>query len=135
MWSVRHGSIWNLHAFGISRLRCHCALDGLNVGAGRTLGPCRIGFEHRRDGVAMLFRDPQRVVPDHQIPAHGRMPGAVGFAVADHLQPVQRLTPTGIRVQKIADRFAVAFEEELFVMDSTLMLELRAERELAFQHE
>lgn len=70
-------------AFRSSCLGGHRALDGLDVGLGRALGPRRVRFEHRRDGVTVLLRDPQRAFTNHEIPANGRVPGTVRFAVAD----------------------------------------------------
>ena len=55
----------------------------------------------------MLPGDPEGAAPDHQIPAHGRVPGDVRAAVTDLRQPAYCPLPTHAWVLEVSDWPAV----------------------------
>ena len=65
----------------------------------------------------MLTGDPEGAAPDHQVPAHGRVPGDVRPAVSDLRQSAQCPLPAHAGVLKIADRLAVGLEEQEVVVN------------------
>ena len=102
-------------------------LYGVDVRLDRTFGPCGVHRQHRRDAVAVLLGDPQRVLADHEIPADGRMACAIRLPIANGTQSVQRSTPADVRILEIADRSAACLEEQVVVVNSASTLESRAQ--------
>ncbi len=65
----------------------------------------------------MLFRHPQGIAPEHEVPAHRGMPGRVWFAIADR-QTLQGAAPARVGIHQVADRLAGLREEQTLVVDA-----------------
>ena len=66
------------HSFNSSSVSVHRRLDQRDVGFQCTVHPRRIRAPHRRDAVTVLSGDKERIFADHEIPADGGVPGAIG---------------------------------------------------------
>ena len=66
------------HSFNSSSVSVHRRLDQRDVAFQCTLHPRRIGAPHGRGAVSVLSGDKERIFADHEIPADGGVPGAIG---------------------------------------------------------
>lgn len=80
--------------------------------------------------MAVLLRDPKRVLTGHEVPRHGGMAGGVGVPVTQP-EGALRAAPTLPLNLKAMKRLAVRMEEDLLMVDVAGQLELVTERELS----
>ncbi|HYL60098.1 MAG TPA: hypothetical protein VEU51_14605 [Candidatus Acidoferrales bacterium] len=83
--------------------------------------------------MAVHLRDPQRILANHQVPAHRGVARVVRVAIA-RLHLAQRAAPAHPRILKVADRLAGLLEEEIVVLNLAGQLKASTEREMALEH-
>jgi hypothetical protein len=49
-------------------------------------------MQHRLDAMSVLLRDPQQILPEHELPGHGGMPCVVGPAPSN-VESLDALAP------------------------------------------
>lgn len=81
----------------------------------------------------MLLRHPERILAEHQVPAHRGMTRGVG-ATIPHFQRSQRLAPSNLRHLYISHGLAGVAHEDMIVMEFAGSREALAQAKLSPQH-
>src|SRR5450432_2751399 len=110
----------------------HRLLGRLNIGLRCAFEPRDVHAQHRLDAMAVLLRDPQQILSQHELPGHRGMPRVVGPALPN-IECLDALAPAPAGDCRVADRPSVFKKEQMLMVDLAGRDVLLAQRQVTLK--